>query len=81
VYSIYIRATPLTHRYKLVTQQTCLNTLDDRLAFAKKLIKEQDLAYQQHFAAGRLDEMMAAKRELAKQRKIFSKLLKEKMGF
>lgn len=61
--------------------QPCLNTLDDRLAFAKQLINEQDTIYQQHFAAGRLDEMMAAKRELAKQRNIFGKLLKEKMGF
>jgi hypothetical protein len=56
-------------------------TLDDRLAFAKQLIKEQDLAYQQHFAAGRFTEMQAARRELAKQRSIFGKLLKEKMGF
>jgi hypothetical protein len=64
-----------------MTQQARLSTVDDRLAFAKQLIKEQDLAYQQHFAAGRLDEMMAAKRELAKQRNIFSKLLKEKMSF
>lgn len=61
--------------------QPCFNTLDDRLAFAKQLINEQDTIYQQHFAAGRLDEMMAAKRELAKQRNIFGKLLKEKMGF
>jgi hypothetical protein len=59
----------------------CLSTLEDQLAFSKQLIKEYDLAYQQHFAAGRLDEMMAAKRQLAKQRGIFGKLLKEKMGF
>jgi hypothetical protein len=64
-----------------MTQQACLSTLDDRLAFAKQLIHEQDFAYQQHFAAGRFDEMMVAKRELTKQRKIFGKLLKEKMGF
>jgi acid stress-induced BolA-like protein IbaG/YrbA len=60
--------------------QACLNTLEDQLTFAKQLIQEYDLAYQQHFAAGRLDEMMAAKRQLAKQRNIFAKLLKEKMG-
>jgi hypothetical protein len=64
-----------------MTKQTCLSTLEDRLAFAKQLIHEQDFAYQQHFAAGRLNEMMTAKRELTKQRKIFGKLLKEKMGF
>ena len=64
-----------------MTQQACLNTLDDRLAYAKQLISEQDTAYQHHFAAGRLDKLMAAKRELAKQRNIFAKLLKEKMSF
>jgi hypothetical protein len=61
--------------------QPCLNTIEDQMAFAKQLIKEYDLAYQQHFAAGRLDEMMTAKRQLARQRGIFGKLLKEKMGF
>jgi hypothetical protein len=61
--------------------QPCLNTIKDQMAFAKQLIKEYDLAYQQHFAAGRLDEMMVAKRQLAKQRGIFGRLLKEKMGF
>jgi hypothetical protein len=72
--------TPLpTHRYKLMALQPCLSTLEDQLAFAKQLIKEYDLAYQ-HFAAGRLDEMMVAKRQLAKQRGIFGRLLKEKMG-
>ena len=50
------------------------------MAFAKQLIKECDIAYQQHFAAGRFAEMQAARRELAKQRGIFGKLLKEKMG-
>jgi hypothetical protein len=73
--------TPLpTHRYKLMALTSCLNTLDDQLAFAKQLIKEYDLAYQQHFAAGRLEEMMEAKRKLARQRNIFGRLLKEKMG-
>jgi hypothetical protein len=63
-----------------MTQQASFSTLDDQLAFAKQLIKEHDLAYQQHFAAGRLDKMMEAKRKLAKQRNIFARLLKEKMG-
>lgn len=76
----YIGAPLPTHRYKLMALQTCLNTLEDQLAFAKQLIKEHDLAYQQHFAAGRLEEMMEAKRKLARQRNIFARLLKEKMG-
>ena len=80
VYSIYIGTRLPTHRYKLMAQQTLLNTLDDRMAFAKQLIKEQETKYQLHFAAGNFNEMMAAKRELAKQRNIFGKLLKEKMG-
>ena len=80
VYSGHIKRKLLTHRYKLMAQQTLLNTLDDRLAFAKQLIKEQETEYQLHFAAGNFNEMMAAKRELAKQRNIFGKLLKEKMG-
>lgn len=63
-----------------MAHKACLTTLDDRLAFAKQLIHEQDFAYQQHFAAGRFTEMQAARRELAKQRGIFGKLLKEKMG-
>ena len=63
-----------------MAQQALLNTLESRLAFAKQLIHEQDFAYQQHFAAGRFHEMLAAKRELTKQRNIFGKLLKEKMG-
>jgi hypothetical protein len=63
-----------------MAQKACLTTLDDRLALAKQLIHEQDFAYQQHFAAGRFTEMQAARRELAKQRSIFGKLLKEKMG-
>jgi hypothetical protein len=50
------------------------------MAFAKQLIKEQETEYQLHFAAGNFNEMMAAKRELAKQRNIFGRLLKEKMG-
>jgi len=81
VYSIYIGGTLRPHRYKLMALQPCLNTIEDQMAFAKQLIKEYDLAYQQHFAAGRLDEMMVAKRQLAKQRGIFGRLLKEKMGF
>ena len=80
VYSGHIRRQLLTHRYKPMALTPCLNTLDDQLAFAKQLIKDYDLAYQQHFAAGRLDEMMVAKRQLAKQRGIFGRLLKEKMG-
>ena len=80
MYSIYIGGTLRPHRYKLMALQPCLNTLEDQLAFAKQLIKEHDLAYQQHFAAGRLEEMMAAKRKLARQRNIFARLLKEKMG-
>ena len=80
VYSMYIGARLLTHRYKLMAQQALLNTLDDRMAFAKQLIKEQETEYQLHFAAGNFNEMMAAKRELAKQRNIFGRLLKEKMG-
>jgi hypothetical protein len=58
-----------------------MSTLDAQLAFAKELIQEQDHAYQQHFAAGRFDEMMTAKRELSKQRNLFGKLLKQKMRF
>jgi hypothetical protein len=78
---MYIGAQLPTRRYKLMTlQQALLNTLDDRMAFAKQLIKEQETEYQLHFAAGNFNEMMAAKRELAKQRNIFGKLLKEKMG-
>ena len=80
VYSIYIGGTLRPNRYELMALQPCLSTLEDQLAFAKQLIKEYDLAYQQHFAAGRLDEMMVAKRQLAKQRGIFGRLLKEKMG-
>lgn len=80
VYSGHIRRQLLTHRYKLMALQPCLNTLEDQLAFAKQLIKEHELAYQQHFAAGRLDEMMESKRKLARQRNIFARLLKEKMG-
>jgi hypothetical protein len=80
VYSIYIGGTLRPHRYKLMALTSCLNTLDDQLAFAKQLIKEYDLAYQQHFAAGRLEEMIEAKRKLARQRNIFARLLKEKMG-
>ena len=80
MYSIYIGGTLRPHRYKLMALQPCLNTLEDQLAFAKQLIKEHDLAYQQHFAAGRLEEMMEAKRKLARQRNIFGRLLKEKMG-
>jgi hypothetical protein len=80
VYSMYIGARLPTNRYKLMAQQALLNTLDDRMAFAKQLIKEQETEYQLHFAAGNFNEMMAAKRELAKQRNIFGKLLKEKMG-
>ena len=80
VYSMYIGAQLPTHRYKLMAQQALLNTLDDRMAFAKQLIKEPETEYQLHFAAGNFNEMMAAKRELAKQRNIFGKLLKEKMG-
>jgi hypothetical protein len=80
VYSGHIKRKLLTYRYKLMAQQTLLNTLDDRMAFAKQLIKEQETEYQLHFAAGNFNEMMAAKRELAKQRNIFGKLLKEKMG-
>lgn len=80
VYSMYIGAQLPTHRYKLMAQQALLNTLDERLAFAKQLIKEQELVFQQHFVAGRFNEMMASKRELAKQRNIFGRLLKEKMG-
>jgi hypothetical protein len=60
--------------------QPCLSTLEDQLAFAKQLIKEYDLAYQQHFAAGRLDEMMAAKRSWPSSAASFGRLLKEKMG-
>jgi hypothetical protein len=60
--------------------QPCLNTLEDQLAFAKQLIKEYDLACQRQSAAGRLEEMIEAKRKLARQRNIFARLLKEKMG-
>ena len=63
-----------------MAQQAQLNTLDDSLAFAKQLIKEQETEYQLYFAAGNFNEIMAAKRELAKQRNIFGRLLKEKMG-
>ena len=63
-----------------MASQSCFATLDSRLAFAKQLIKEKETAYQLHYAAGRLDQMMVAKRELAKQRNIFARLLKEKMG-
>ena len=80
VYSIYIGGALRPHRYKLMALQATYSTLDDRMAFAKQLIKECDIAYQQHFAAGRFAEMQAARRELAKQRGIFGKLLKEKMG-
>jgi uncharacterized protein len=55
-------------------------TIDSQLTHIKQLIAEQETAYQQHFAAGRLDEMMQSKRELAKYRNAFGKLLKEKMG-
>lgn len=80
VYSICIGAQLPTHRYKLMAQQALLSTLDDRMAFAKQLINEQETKYQLHFGAGNFNEMMAAKRELAKQHNIFGKLLKEKMG-
>ena len=76
VYSMYIGTRLPTHRYKLMAQQALLNTLDDRMAFAKQLIKEQETEYQLHFAAGNFNEMMTAKRE----RNIFGRLLKEKIG-
>jgi hypothetical protein len=53
---------------------------DHSLAFTKQLIDEYDCLYQQHFAAGRFELMMMAKRELTKQRSIFGKLLKAQMG-
>ena len=55
-------------------------TTESQLTHIKQLITEQEAAYQQHFAAGRLDEMMQSKRQLAKYRNAFGKLLKEKMG-
>jgi hypothetical protein len=57
-----------------------MTTITDQLHHIKQLISEQETAYQHHFAAGRLDDMMQSKRELAKYRKAFGKLLKEKMG-
>jgi hypothetical protein len=57
-----------------------MQTLQDQLSFAKQLITQHETEYQQHLAAGRMQEMMQAKRQLAKQRNIFGKLLKQKMG-
>ena len=57
-----------------------MQTFQDQLSFAKNLINQYDAEYQHHFAAGRMQEMMQAKLQLAKQRNIFGKLLKQKMG-
>jgi len=57
-----------------------MQTLQDQLSFAKHLITQYETEYQHHLAAGRMQEMMQAKRQLAKQRNIFGKLLKQKMG-
>jgi hypothetical protein len=57
-----------------------MQTLQDQLTFAKQLITQHETEYQHHLAAGRMQEMMQAKRQLAKQRNIFGKLLKKKMG-
>jgi len=58
-----------------------MKTLEDQLSYTKQLVSEFEKLYQQHFAAGRFDEMMTAKRELSKQRNLFGKLLKQKMKF
>jgi competence transcription factor ComK len=55
-------------------------SLEDQLAFTKQLINQFETKYQHHLAAGRMQEMIQAKRQLARQRNIFGKLLKEKMG-
>ena len=57
-----------------------MHTLQNQLLFAKNLINQYDAEYQHHLAAGRMQEMMQAKRQLAKQRNIFGKLLKQTMG-
>jgi hypothetical protein len=57
-----------------------MTAITEQLDHIKQLISEQETAYQQHFAAGRLDEMMQSKRELAKYRNAFGRLLKQKMG-
>jgi hypothetical protein len=57
-----------------------MQTFQDQLLFAKNLINQYNAEYQHHLAAGRMQEMMQAKRQLAKQRNIFGKLLKQKMG-
>lgn len=57
-----------------------MTTITEQLDYIKVLISEQETAYQQHFAAGRLDEMMKSKRELAKYRNAFGRLLKQKIG-
>jgi hypothetical protein len=57
-----------------------MTTITDQLDHIKQLISEQETAYQHHFAAGRLDDMIQSKRELAKYRNAFGKLLKQKMA-
>jgi len=56
-----------------------MKTIQDQISFTKELIFESETAYQFFFASGELDQMIAAKRELSKQRKIFGKLLKQQM--
>lgn len=57
-----------------------MTTITEQLDHIKALISEQETAYHQHFAAGRLDKMMQSKRELAKYRNAFGRLLKQKIG-
>ena len=73
VYSIYIRKAPD------FTAAHPMKTIQDQLSFTKELISESETAYQFYFASGELEQMIAAKRELSKQRKIFGKLLKQQM--
>lgn len=56
-----------------------MTTITEQLDHIKALISEQETAYHHHLAAGRLDEMMQSKRELAKYRNAFGRLLKQKM--
>lgn len=56
-----------------------MKTIQDQLSFTKELIAESETAYQFYFASGELEQMIAAKRELSKRRKIFGKLLKQQM--
>jgi hypothetical protein len=57
-----------------------MQTLQDQISFTKQLINQFETEYQHHLAAGRMQEMMQSKRQLARQRNIFGKLLKQKMG-